>query len=182
MRTATLVALALLLASCADGAGEAQNPEPAQSGLPSAYEVPLITAPLDPGVFATDPCGLLTAEDRAGFGLPDTEQKELAGTVECLLHPDGDTVTTVQLQLMTDRGLTDLVAQCHGTNAPATCATWSPTTVQRYPAVMDDGGQCRIMVGVAEQAVLLVNDVTEPGCRRATEIATTALGNLREGR
>ena len=128
------------------------------------------------------PCAMLTPQQRTGFGLPDTEQNELVGTVDCLLHPAGDTVTTVQLQLMTDRGLTDLVAQCRGDNAPGACTTWKPTTVEQYPAILDTGDQCRLMVGVAEQAVLLVNDEAQPECRRATEIATTALTTLREGR
>jgi hypothetical protein len=54
--------------------------------------------------------------------------------------------------------------------------------VRRYPAIVDDGGQCRVMVGTAERAVLLVNDVQEPECRRATKIAATALATLREER
>jgi hypothetical protein len=176
MRTAAALALALLLAGCSGESGDTGNPATTQSGLPSGYEVPPIGEPLNPGRFADDPCALLTAEARTGFGLPDTEEKELAGTAECLLHPAGDTVTTAQLQLMTDRGLADLVAQCRSAKA---CA-WTPTTVDQYPAVLDSGGQCRLMVGVAEQAVLLVNDVTQPECPRATEIATTALATLRE--
>lgn len=178
-----LVTLAILLAGCADNpldtASTATQP-PTASGLPPDYEVPSITDPLAPGRFATDPCALLAPEQRAEFGLPDTEQNELAGTAECLLHPSGDTVTTVQLQLMTDRGLTDLVAQCRGQNAPASCATWTPTTVEQYPAILDSGAQCRLMIGLADQAVLLVNDVAKPECQRATEIAKTALTTLRE--
>jgi hypothetical protein len=69
----------------------------------------------------------------------------------------------------------------YGQNAPAACATWTPTTFERYPAVLDSGGdRCRLMTGVADQAVLLVNDVAQPECRRATEIATVALTTLRE--
>ena len=185
---AALAALAVLLAGC--GGTDTQVDEPAEtestvtagspSGLPPEYGVPAIADPLDPGRFATDPCALLAPEQRSDLGLPGTEQEELAGTVECLLHPPGDTVTTVQLQLMTDRGLADLVAQCRGANAPAACTTWAPTTVERYPAILDSGRQCRLMVGVAEQAVLLVNDVAEPKCRRVTEIAAAALTTLRE--
>ncbi|HEY0450405.1 DUF3558 family protein [Actinophytocola sp.] len=180
---AALAALVLLLAGCAnEPAGDpAVTQPPSASGLPSGYQVPAIADPLDPGRFAADPCALLTPGQRTELGLPDTERNELAGTVECLLHPSGDKVTTVQLQLMTDRGLADLVAQCRGDSAPAACATWAPSTVERYPAVLDTGGQCRLMVGVAEQAVLLVNDEKEPECRRASEIATTALTTLREG-
>lgn len=180
----TLAALAVLLAGCSDGSLDTDptvTQPPAAPGLPSDYEVPPITEPLDPSRFATDPCTLLTPEQRVEFGLPDTEKNELAGTAECLLHPSGDTVITVQLQLMTDRGLADLVAQCRGQNAPAACATWTPTTVEQYPSVLDTGGnQCRLMTGVADQAVLLVNDVAQPECRRATEIATAALTTLRE--
>lgn len=180
MRAAAMTALALLLAGCAGGSGDADSQVTAPSGLPSGYTVPPVPAPLEPGRFAADPCALLTVEERTGFGLPDTERKELAGTVECLLHPSGDSLTTVQLQVMTDRGLADLVARCHAADAPAACATWAPDTVDGYPAVLDSGGQCRIMVGVAERAVLLVNDVAEPGCGRAGELAATALATLRE--
>jgi hypothetical protein len=63
-------------------------------------------------------------------------------------------VTTVQLTFMTDRGLADLVAQCLTDNTPAACATWEPASVERYPAVLDTGGQCRLMVGIAAKAVL----------------------------
>ncbi|OLF15701.1 hypothetical protein BU204_19980 [Actinophytocola xanthii] len=180
-----LAALAVVLVGCSADTGEGGADDPVvtpSSGLPSDYEVPAIAEPLEPGRFADDPCGLLTAEQRAELDLPDTERTELGGTAECLLHPAGDRITTVQLQLMTDRGLADLVAQCRGDNAPAACATWAPNTVDRYPAIVDDGGQCRVMVGIAEQAVLLVNDLKQPECRRATEVATTALSTLREGR
>jgi hypothetical protein len=178
-----LAALAVLLTGCSDDSGGAGADDltGTESGLPSDYEVPPIADPLDPGRFAADPCALLTPEQRTEFGLPDTERNEFAGTVSCLLHSSGDTVTTVQLELMPDRGLPDMVAQCRGQNAPAACSTWAPTSVEQYPAVLDDGGLCRLMVGVAEQAVLLVNDVPEPECQRATEIATAALTTLREG-
>jgi hypothetical protein len=182
----TLAALAVLLAGCSDDSPDARadatvaQPS-AGRGLPPDYEVPPIDDPLNPGRFATDPCALLTPEQRTEFDLPDTERNELSSTVECLLHPSGDAVTTVQLQLMTDRGLADLVAQCRVQNAPAACATWTPTAVEQYPAVLDSGGnQCRLMTGVANHAVLLVNDVAQPECPRATEIATAALTTLRE--
>lgn len=170
-------ALAVMLTACSE---DAVAPTGSETGLPSKYQVPVIADPLDPGRFAAEPCALLTPEQRNRFGLPDTEQKQLADTVECLLHPRGDSVTTVQLQLMTDRGLADLVAQCRGENAPKACTTWAPATVEQYPAVLDNGARCRLMVGVADQAVLLVNDVDEQECRRATGIATAALTTLRE--
>lgn len=182
-----LAAFAVLLAAGLTGCAEEPTDDPtvgtptSVSGLPEDYEVPAVTDPLDPAPFAADPCALLTASQREGFGLPDTERQELAGDVECLLHPAGDTVTSVQLRLMTDRGLADLVAQCRTDNAPAACATWAPAEVETYPAVLDTGGQCRLMVGIAERAVLLVNDVAESKCPRATDIATAALTTLREG-
>jgi hypothetical protein len=181
----TLAALAILLAGCSDDSPGANvdptgTQPPTAQGLPSDYEVPPIADPLDPGRFATEPCTLLTPAQRTEFGLPDTERNELAGTVECLLRPSGDTITTVQLKLQTGESLADVVAQCRGRNAPVACATWTPTTVEQYPAILDSGNLCRLMTGIADQTVLLVNDVAQPECRRATEITTAALAALRE--
>ena len=174
-----LAALAILLAGCSDDSS-AGDTDPTAPGLPSDYEVPPVTDPLDLGGFATDPCALLTPAQRTEFGLPDTERNELAGTVECLLHPSGDMITTVQLKLLIDESLADAVAQCRVQNAPAACATWTPTTVEGYPAILDSGNLCRLMTGIADRAVLLVNDVAQPECRRAIDITTAALAALRE--
>ena len=86
--------------------------------------MPAIVGALEPGPFAMEPCALLTEERRAELGLPDAERKERFGTFECLLHPSGDKITTVQLKLLLDQGLTGLVEGCRGEYAPASCKTW----------------------------------------------------------
>ncbi|MCT2583719.1 DUF3558 domain-containing protein [Actinophytocola gossypii] len=185
MRAAVISGVAvvlLVLAGCADSEAGQARPEalPTQTGLPADYEAPTIADPLEPGRFANDPCALLSEERRIELGLPDAERKERFGTFECLLHPPGDRITTVQVKLMLDRGLADLVEMCRGEYAPESCESWGPTEVERYPAILDTGGLCRLMTGVAERMVVLVVTLEEPGCRKATEISETAVATLRE--
>jgi len=187
MKTALVAGVCLVLLAGCGGAEPATTPtatptatpteEPTttRAGLPDDYRVPDIADPLEPGVFLANPCSLLSVSQRAEVGLPVAEQSP--GVDTCVLGTERNPARPVELQILED-SLVDLVDQCR---ADDTCATWTPTTVEEHPALLDTADACRLMVGLTDERTLVVNDLPESPCERAVTIAELSMEELRTG-
>lgn len=177
-----VLAAAALLTACSTGQSVS-----APSPTSSRPDIPAISKPLDIKAFVADPCGLLPEADRTELGLP-TATKDSAS---CSLHtgPMGaKPLEFLRIQVMDDRGLTDIQAQC-GTSASARCDGWSVDSVNDYPLLRANGeterkyGSCKEFLGVSDNAVVLINDVrtgqaTNPDCTRSDKVAAIILTKL----
>ena len=181
-----------VLGGCAAAQPASPSPDPTQVSPPSSrLNIPTVPQPLDASALTADPCGLLSEANRAELGLPTDAQDNTAGRIACDLHsgaPGSKPLEYVRIQVMSDRGLTGIYAQC-GTSASARCDTWTLDSLAGYPLIRANGeterrfGSCKQFLGISDRATILINEVktgrsTAPDCGRADRVATMVVENL----
>ncbi|MGQ0839854.1 DUF3558 family protein [Actinokineospora sp.] len=187
-----LVLAALLAAGCSSSSPTAAGPAASGSSRPSTLDIPAVPAPLDAKAFADDPCTLFGDAQRAELALAVSRVDDSAGRKACDLSADPGNprpLEFLRVQVMSDRGLAVLYAQC-GSSASARCDTWSTATVDGYPLIRANGeteakyGSCKQFLGISDRSVILLNDVragsaTAPDCARADRAAAMILAKLK---
>lgn len=184
-RRLAVVLAAVVLTGCGaadDGAAAGSGPTTFTRVLPGDdYTVPAVAEPLDLRPYAGNPCSLLTAEQASGLGLPDAEPRS---DETCKWH---DSAGSPMAGIIGGPRVGDGLAGFYARYRETGDGSWEPADVAGYPAAYANGeiearhGQCVLLVGVADDQFLRVED-SDPdggGCARATEAAELVVANLR---
>jgi hypothetical protein len=182
-----VVLAGLVVAAGCSGGSERASSGPATSS--TAPAIPPVVHPLEVSGFAADPCALLGESQRHELGLPAAGRGSDAGSSTCDLHADParkDSSNYLRLVVFEGAGLADQYKQC-GT---LDCSQWTIDDIDGYPVVRATDemtakyGSCKLLVGVADDAVVAVIDVKidpsadGPECDRADQAASMALATL----